>query len=528
MTLLKAEKKALIYICLYYAVTQGLILLVSGLWFDDWCLINISNQGLFQWSLEMGRPDVFPITVLVRDFPEMFYKAGVFISYYIVAGCFYLLVRKIFKMDMKNALMLCLIYLCIPVNDVRIIKTAMPYTLGLMFWFLAFSILVYKYTDLKIGFRILTLVLFFCSFILNSLLVFYGLVLLYIIVTERSFKRILLKADFFVLPFIFFFGKQILFPAKGVYSSYNQVNSTLLFQGIKDVFHVFLTVFREILSEFLTPVFMPEVILVIVALAGIMLRNGKCSAFISGLEKGENNIRFIAVEFLIGLLAVLAGLYPYVVTGGTVVITGFEGRDSILVPFGGAMFIDALLKLLCKKEGRIVVTAVFMIAGIMHFTEWYSNYQCMYYWDRGIQEYLKMNTDLKNAKTIYFIGEGTKGQEIGWSYGTSFYTFNAVFEEVFGDENRLVIRGSELEIVNNPDYISPLIDREWYNLTGFDENRNKVDAVILYSNTIEGVRGMTLRLSEITGRDIGDKLIEEASFKVIYPEDEEFASYVTF
>lgn len=41
MIVLKAEKKALTYIFLYYAATQGLILFVSGPWFDDWCFYII-------------------------------------------------------------------------------------------------------------------------------------------------------------------------------------------------------------------------------------------------------------------------------------------------------------------------------------------------------------------------------------------------------------------------------------------------------------------------------------------------------
>ena len=526
MRLLKKEKKALVSIFLLYVMTQGLILFVSGRWFDDWCLVNISNQGLIQWSLETGRPSIFPISALVRDFPRI-YKVGIFLAYYMVAVCFYLLIRKIFKMDLNDALMVCFIYLCLPINDVRIIRSAMPYTIGLMLWFLAFCILVYKYDNLNFFLRLLTLLLFFVSFILNSLLVFYGLVLLYIIIMERrSLKKILFKIDFFIIPFAFFLCKQFFFPAHGVYSSYNEVSISSIFSAVKVTFYAFFIIFKDILLALIETMRRFNVMLGTLVFALIVSIGIKYFTVADSSEKGKNTDRFIAIEFLVGFLTILAGIYPYaVVVPHSRVFTavGFNGRFSMLVPFGWAIIIDAILKFSCKREGRIAIMVGLMIAGTIHFTKWYSVYQSNYYWERGLQVCLSENSNLENVKTVYFEGTGM----INTGTNASWYELNGVFEEVFGNENRLVVGSSELENVHN--FVDQsVIEREWYNMTGYDGNYNEIDVVILYSNTINLREGMRLRLLEIIGQDIESELIEKASFKVIFPEDKEFSSYVTF
>lgn len=526
------NKKSIIIISIYHLLSQGLILLVSGRWFDDWCGVNISNEGLLQWALESGKPDVFPIIYVAEHLPSIFYKTFIFITYLVAAIIFYFVGKKIFSYSNSRALILALVYMSIPANDIRIEKYGMPYTVGFLLFTIGFFLITHYYEDLKAWRRIVILAVFFFSFILNSLLVFYGLVLLYILWKERNIKRIIKKIDFFILPFVFFVLKNLFFPAHGMYSAYNQVSVVTIGHGIKNVFVVARTVLRTVLLQMLEPTYVIIVSLFfcfVFYIVETIMKNNKLQFDTIDEQRGKN-----IISFFIGVIMLLAGLFPYAVTknASNITTSGFNGRHSILAPFGIAIMICSVLFYICNKKTILVLLSVFLLSGIQYFSHWYVNYQAMYYWDRGLQEYLSQHPELGECKTVFMVGGGVNGYGIKWRVGLNFYHYNGIFEEVYGNEDRVVMDeysgigvGQDGLVTVSLHGVS-LIEREWYNMTGYDETHTGIDAVVLYSNSVTPGNACMMRLKELCGQSISEELTEESSFKIIYPEDDEYSMYV--
>ena len=510
------ERRYLLYLLILYFLSQGLVLFVSGFWHDDWAIMNISIDGLKKWASEMGRPERFVFFYMVGNTPEFIYKSITFFSHFVVVICIYLVVNRFFLFDLEESFTVAILYMCIPVNDARIERLTITYTLGLTLFWLAFTFIVFYYEEKKMLFRIVSPILFFFSYMLNSLLVFMIIVWLYVIIKEKCLKGIIRKIDLFLIPFIYFFIDQVFFPSHGVYAEYNHFSLNTLFNSVSDTFFQCCAIISEIFTQFAMDILGNSIILILFLLSTI--------AFSEYLKKKNSKrddncisiIRKPLVELMVGGISLFAGLFPYVVVGNTIALTGFDSRNAILVPFGVALIMHAIFRMGLKREYRIAISLFLMIVSLFFFWDRYSDYQRIYYCDKGMQVCLSNNPDLKKYKNIgLFRGDG----------GTSWYIYNGIFEEVYGDESRLVENINYI-MKYDPSTYSECVEREWYNMTGFDITYDKVDCVIVYWNAITKKDALLVRFKELLGKNIEDDLLAEAEFKVIYPTDKEFSDYI--
>ncbi len=523
---MRNEKKYILLLFLFYLASQGLILVVSGLWFDDWCIMNISNQGLKMWALEMGKPDFFPIAYAMSLLPDVFYKIVIFGSYYLIAVIFFIISNKIFAINIQEAFLLTIIYLCMPVDDIRLERLNIMYTLGLTLFSVACYILVYKYESMTAGFHIVSVLLFFCSFILlNSLLCFMGIVWLFIVYKEKKIQNILMKFDYFIVPFIYFVFKNAFYSPCGIYTGYNSVTFDKIFKALTGTFDVVCGLASQILSVFLQPIINhPSILFLIFLFAIIINKVIEMPPFANEEKVYDKGIsKEVIIELLVGFIVLYAGLYPYVVVGNRIVAFGFDSRNAILSPFGFSIILYVILRVVLNNKFRYAVIIFLMMISFAQFTKSYIGYQRIYYCDRGLQVHLMRNREIGDLKNVIIVEDDGGG---------SWYMYNGMFEEVYGNENRFVdnIVDYNRNILTGG-YPTSLkkawAEREWYNMTGADLDYNKIDGVIFYSNNISYRDALWIRLHEIIGENINEKLISFSSFRVIYPKDEEFSKYIT-
>lgn len=515
---LKAEKRNLTSLFLFYLLSQGLILIVSGLWYDDWCIINISTEGLRTWSLEMGRPEFYVIVYIINKMPDFFYKFLIFSFYYITITCFFMIIKKSLPIKTVDAFEIALLYMCMPVNDIRIERLGIPYALGQSLFMVAFMLLVYLYEELKFGHNIFILLLFFVSYILNSLLVYMGLVWLYIIYREKSLKRLVNKAGYFCVPIIYYVMDMVLFPAHGVYANYNRVTPIRMvgapgrtFMSINSIISNVIKVYSDLLinKPWLIIVFYISVI----SLTWVHVKKKKVE---SENVMSIDVFKSIVYEIVIGYVALFAGIYPYVTVGNTIEITGFNSRNVILAPLGLSLLVHALIKVVLKKEFRHFIIAWMMIVSVVFFTKQYADLQSMYYYDRGLQIYLTKHPELSELKNIALYAPDGKG---------SMYIYNGIFEEVYGNESRLVENMYYCKPFDPSKYLAQK-EREWYNMMDCDLNYREIDCLILYTNLIGKKDALITRIRELMGQDVDDTIIRNASFSIVYPDDELFDDYI--
>ncbi len=505
------EKLYLMLLLILFLITHGLILFVSGMWVDDWCIVNISKVGLKIWSLEMGKPEFYPIVFLMSCMPDICFKFLILVCHFTSMISFYYISQKCLNIGIENSFLLTIIYMCVPVNDIRIERLNLPYSLGLALFSLAFALLVYKYEKLKIFDRVAILILFFFSYILNSLLVFMGLVWLYIAVKEKNIKKILFKIDFFVIPFLFFYLRSF-FPAHGVYADYNSVNYAQIIRSLHETVKTMQIVLVQVIGLLTSPfckyIFLTYLSILIFILISFLVSKNEKRRLIH-IEKKK-----LYYNIVLGLFIMYLSLFPYVETGKNIEIMGFDSRHLILFPFGFSIFFYSIIELGLTKELKYTIVIVLWLISSNIFIYSYSNYQKTYYVNKTLQVYLSRNYELSNYNTICIASENDENR---------FYCYNGIFEEVYGDEKRLVYPYE----TGLPGDFKDYVNREWYNMKEYNDevDDNSTDCLIVYSNNISRKEAIKYRLFELLGQNIGDRLISHANISVFFPGDAQFIEY---
>lgn len=214
--------------------SQGLLLIVTGTFWDDWFYYYRDRAGLWKEFMEAGRPSSAYWIEAVWSIPHYGYRWLVFSLFTFTALIFYAIMRSSEMFSSEEALELSILYTVIPVNDARIILCTFSYAVGLTAFLVGVYVLEMYMKDKankKFCLRIVALSFFGYSFIIQSLLIFYGAVLSYIFYCEYQSRRKYLETirtmikymDFILLPIFFWVGKQMLFPAYGAFENYNAV-----------------------------------------------------------------------------------------------------------------------------------------------------------------------------------------------------------------------------------------------------------------------------------------------------------------
>lgn len=289
----------------------------------------------------------------------------------------------------EEAFCIAAVEMTVPVNDARTTLICYGYSLSLPLFFLAFYI-VTRLGELlggkKITLRVLSLLLLIYSYTTQSLLVFTGLIwlyLFYLVCKENEGEKLLGKIgiffrkywDYFLVPFAFSIVKGIFFKAYGRYENYNSVTLKSLIKGTLFSPFAALKTYAIIGRSYLRQIGVVSVIVfaVLIFIYFIVKGNSIKTENIETFSKRKKQI----VIFILGAVVYYAGIFAYVIVrgGGAIDSTGVGGRDAILVGFGIAMMVVAFSRFLPVKKSLQNVIPIFLIVfGIFHFNDWYLNY----------------------------------------------------------------------------------------------------------------------------------------------------------
>ena len=222
-----------IWLSVIYLLSQGMLLIVSGRWWDDWCFYQQPSWALHRMALELGRPSVYWIVSFAKALPESGYRILTFFLFY---GCMlylYRILKTWLSLDAFGCFWICALYAVIPVNDVRIVLAVFPYSVGLLFFMAGLSGLAGLLYEGRMNRRRrgINLLLFLFSFILHSNLCFYAVALLMIGMKEKKVTAMHGYLDYLLLPVLFFAVKSLFFPAYGGYENYNAITGAGLIKA---------------------------------------------------------------------------------------------------------------------------------------------------------------------------------------------------------------------------------------------------------------------------------------------------------
>lgn len=344
-----------------------MLLNTKGYYWDDWGLLGdfdfhtmnrqfVENgniwYGYFEW-----------IFISLQPYGIFAFRIFTFCAFFACGCMLYQILKPLQILKTYELFFITLLFLLLPFNTIsRNILINAPYTLCYLLFFTGFyllsrSVAQSESTPLESSpprpqssqitlartlTRILTLTLFFVSFTMNSLLIFYALPLAYLLYTTRSYTRVRAflnflarHIDFLILPLLFYALKMMFFKPYGLYEGYNAISAAGFFKA-------FIKVPLFSLSHLIQADFL------LLGGVGLLATFGALCVLAYRLKAGQilkRDIWGLGVGFLI----MWAGMFSYVVVFKYASFGNIEDRFSILESLGCGVVVVFFINLLARR-----------------------------------------------------------------------------------------------------------------------------------------------------------------------------------
>lgn len=524
------SKKQILILISTYVVAHLLLLIVTGTWWDDWCSIGIDNNDLRDMLfLPMGRPDL----IWTFYFPREFYREFVFLAFGLMIFCWNYILKNWLELDKEHRFWICLLFATMPANDARVVWAVFPYTVGLLLFSIAcvhLSYMLFVKEKINTLGRLVNLLLFLCSFTLNSCLVYYAVVflMLYKFNGEKlKIKKLGRYLDYLLVPVGYYLLKSLVFPPNGDYQGYNAVTMMSLLKAFVDTPLAVLFVMTDVFGNYFrmgqSNWFTLTVILIVAALIGnrenikCILQNEKSiikNQINSDLDNKIYSQIIIIAKY--GLILLWLGLFAYVVIRHRYRIdtVGLAGRDSVLIGIGASMMVYALVRVCVYKRIVPYILSFIIMCGISFFLQSYQAYQLNYYKQQAFQHALKQNEQvLEAAKNIYV--KDSNPDRYGFQ---SVYTLNANAELVFGKQDKFFFTSEKQMFSSWPRERLTL-----YHMKDYNSLNKGIDAVVCFSFDMTSKDFRKIKIDELQNRnDVLNDISKSVKVMVFTKEDDRF------
>lgn len=415
-----------------YAFAFGLMLLnTKGYYWDDWGLIgDFSFDDMNQQFLQNGNVwyGYFEwIFISLQPYGIVLFRFFTFFSFFVCGLCVYHIAKSLNILKTYELFFIVVFFLLLPFNTIsRNALINAPYTLCYLLFFLAFFLVSVKSTQHILS-RILTLALFFISFTMNSLLIFYILPLVYMLYTHKaytSFKSLWLwiirHFDFLILPIVFYAIKIIFFKPYGLYEGYNAVS-------VSGFFKAFIKVPIFSFSHLLHTSF-----LLLGSLCVIALIFG-AFVFIYRLRHkllAKRDILGVGLGFII----MWTGMFSYVVVFKYSAFGNLEDRFSILESLGAGIIIVFLINILTKNTSyKMWILSILTLCSLHYNIISQQRVFLAYLKQVSVFEQLMQNPIFLSHDTFRIYGDVNKS--IG---DESFYQLNGIYAKLSGKSDKFI------------------------------------------------------------------------------------------
>lgn len=414
---------------IFYTVMHGGILLIpNAIFWDDWVLYRTPQSIILETFRQTG--SMFNLVgylhLSMLNIGTWSYKALTFLMMFASGVLLNSILARNAQLTKENRFFVVLLFLVLPFNLARVAMIDFPYVLCHFLFFLAWYLMDRH--------RIAAALLFFLSFNTNSLLVFYVLPILdmayrggYLLSLRSLCAFVRRYLEFLLLPFLFFFIKVKFFSPFGMYASYNQNYS------LQDVHYMIKAQIKDIenlrINPYVSLLVMPFVFLIVREKTGLLELHGS-----------NTHWRLFRV-LAIGISAAILGVFPYWVVGHVPTFNEWTSRHQLLLPFGTALIIVALLSLSKKSIKTIGLSLVIsgsLSYGIVNY------YSFLIDWDKqkALIELFSKNSAIENSRLVIIKDETKHLNAIDRNY--RFYEWNGLLERAYGNQNHFAIEPPEI------------------------------------------------------------------------------------
>ncbi|WP_176757696.1 hypothetical protein [Pseudobutyrivibrio xylanivorans] len=515
-----------------YIMSQIMLILISGQWWDDWVLWTYSNDNIIALYKEAGIPWFALNTIVAMQLPNWGYRGIVFLIFGWVGVSFYHILRHTSFLSEDDAFWMALVAMTAPVNEARATLICYNYSVSIALFMIAFLIV----TNMSSGnsylrLRTISIICLLGSYITESLLVFTALIWMYLLYkiweenenetfTQKMSLFIRNYWDYVVLPFAFFSIKTIFFQPNGRYETYNNITIGTLLKGIFYSPIAALLTLMRIGRSYLLQINVISIILTIVIYIVILLNTKK--RYGETYNKNGIDIRRNIKLFICGGVIFYVGLFAYLIIRGKNGLSnsGVTGRDTLLAGFGIGVMAVAFVRLLPIK--RIIQNSFLIglvVLGSTYFYEEYLNYQEDWYYQEEFGQAISYYSGFGNDNTILceFATPSPNG-------ATRFYTLNGKSYTITGKRDKFYFSNiNDLHI--GVDYEYNYFDG--YNAEDYDSSDRGIDGILFVKNEpISNAYILYIRLNEIFDRQQYNKEICRLAKYSYYPINKDMSNKI--
>jgi len=493
-------EKTLSFIIIFLTVlfTHGLLLINDGIYWDDFVWYDLRSNTyhwnrIFEAGSEMGTffyeryfsylfTIIFPTPVLANRF-------YVFTCILVSGFLIYLLCAKSGFFNSTESLLVGLIFVTYPAFKTQVSLSTTFYQIYFALFILAVYIQVNialprKVNVLYVLARLFTLIFFFLSYSLNSLLVVFYVFVLYLFLKTwdkkvRQFHRHLLwfvlrYFDLLILPLLYWWIKKTFYSTHGFYATYNQFKLTIpiilnafdnfVANGIVSQFGIAFDFLgkRLFLWESLPAFF--YILIPILLTAWVFWK------FPTGMFQKETGSHLL-FPILFGLVLLLAAMLPYIVTGNFPGVYGWRTRNALLIGFPIAILIVSLLRLIFRTPASHLsrlgagFAMFFVLAFSLVLIQSYLQWQIRWIKDQSVMYQLSRIENIQQVSVFQIKNLFTTLDQEKYQ----FYEWTGLFYDKFGTQKMV---GLDLADHLYPDrFLTDYGKRffiERYNLGDFD------------------------------------------------------------
>ncbi len=410
----------IIHLGIFYLIAHGGIFFIpNAVFWDDWVLFNQDQMIILDIFRQAG--SIFNISgylhLIMLSAGIWFYKYLTFLLMFISG----ILLNEILKpknwITKEARFTITLLFIILPFNSARVCLINFPSIFGHFTFFLAWYMMSKN--------RILSLILFFFSFNISSLLMFYSIPIadLYLrsgfsftnLNPQSILKFCIKKIDFIVLPFIFFLIKILYFKPYGLYSGYNE-NFNLT-----DIWKIPVYQTLDLLNQSLQ--------INILLFIGLFLLTASVL-----WSKLDSEITYTSRYLKYGAIIFLFAVFPYWIIGTYPTFTNWSSRHQLLLPLGTSIFIIGLASILSSKKRTLLLIILVSVSISMSLSAYYQFY-IDWIKQKELISLFKNEQLIKESKLIIFQDNALNKNAFERNY--TYYEWSGQLKYAFNDDSRL-------------------------------------------------------------------------------------------
>jgi hypothetical protein len=408
----------LLLLALYSASHAAILSLGNAIYWDDWAYVDAPSRYILSDFEKAGAFFNYAawVHIFFSSLGPWVYKCVTFVSFYLAGAFFYLVAKRDLLLSRTISFWAAALFLTLPLNIARVASIDVLYTLSVAFFMAGWFFIRNS--------RLSAIILFSLSFNTQSLLVFYSIPIAFLYFRQSprlSVGRFLLEyLGLLLLPFIWFALKNIFFKPYGVSAGYN---SNYDFNNLWIAMEAQLSdliVYGKSLSADYT------------LLAAIPLLS--LTFWIFFISKGNLNFNIRLGQsvrlFLLGLLTLTLGLFPYWIIGLVPTFVEWTSRHQLLMPFGASICLVSIIGVLGVRIRHVLLSLILSLSvGINN-----RNYWDFYLdWRKQVKiiEELRSSERARTADLLVF-SDDTRNA-IGRRY--RFYEWSGMIARAFPGEN---------------------------------------------------------------------------------------------